>query len=202
MNGTQQDDVAKMTVDLVKDYLKASGQTMSPQEFVAFLRQVRESLEGGPSAGKPATEAAPAAGSPPAETDAGAGKVPGATGGEDDAAGDVVPGLARGLLRQPGQTYARQRNALTEGPAVDPAKSYTDEYILCLEDGVRVKFLRRHLQSHYGMTVEEYLHKWGLPADYPLVPKNYIKRRRRMLEEMKRAEAGKPPKYTRAPTKH
>ena len=52
-------------------------------------------------------------------------------------------------------------------PAVPIRKSVTAEYIVCLEDGKKLKMLKRHLRSTYGMTPDEYRAKWGLPADYP-----------------------------------
>ena len=55
----------------------------------------------------------------------------------------------------------------------DIESTYTDDYIICLEDGKKLKMLKRHLSSKYGMTVEEYKSKWGLPQDYPIVAKNY-----------------------------
>ncbi len=62
-------------------------------------------------------------------------------------------------------------------PAVPIKKSITDEYIVCLEDGKKLKMLKRHLRTTYDMTPEEYRAKWGLPADYPMVAPNYAKQR-------------------------
>jgi len=62
-------------------------------------------------------------------------------------------------------------------PAVPIKKSITDEYIVCLEDGKRLKMMKRYLQSRYNMTPQEYRIKWGLPADYPMVSPNYAERR-------------------------
>jgi predicted transcriptional regulator len=62
-------------------------------------------------------------------------------------------------------------------PAVPVKKSITDEYIICLEDGKRLKMLKRYLRSHYDMSPEQYRSKWGLPADYPMVAPNYAKQR-------------------------
>lgn len=62
-------------------------------------------------------------------------------------------------------------------PAVPIKKSYTDEYIICLEDGKKLKMLKRYLRSHYDMSPEEYRAKWNLPADYPMVAPNYAARR-------------------------
>ena len=62
-------------------------------------------------------------------------------------------------------------------PAVPVKKSVTPEYIICLEDGKKLKMLKRHLSSSYGMAPDEYRAKWGLPADYPMVAPNYAKAR-------------------------
>ncbi|KAB2694610.1 MucR family transcriptional regulator [Ochrobactrum sp. Kaboul] len=58
-------------------------------------------------------------------------------------------------------------------PAVNPKKSITEDYIICLEDGQRFKSLRRHLRTHYNMSPEDYREKWGLAPDYPMVAPAY-----------------------------
>ena len=62
-------------------------------------------------------------------------------------------------------------------PAVAISKSVFDSYIVCLEDGKKLKMLRRHLQTAYGMTPEQYRVKWGLDADYPMVAPEYAQKR-------------------------
>ncbi len=62
-------------------------------------------------------------------------------------------------------------------PAVPVRRSVTPDYIICLEDGKKLKMLKRHLKTAYNMTPEEYREKWGLPADYPMVAPNYAKQR-------------------------
>ena len=62
-------------------------------------------------------------------------------------------------------------------PAVSIKKSVTDDYIICLEDGKRLKMLKRYLRSHYDMTPDQYRTKWGLGSDYPMVAPNYAKQR-------------------------
>lgn len=62
-------------------------------------------------------------------------------------------------------------------PAVSVRKSVTPDYIVCLEDGKKLKMLKRYLRTRYGMSPEDYRAKWGLPADYPLVAPNYAARR-------------------------
>lgn len=65
----------------------------------------------------------------------------------------------------------------SQKPAVSVRKSITPDYIICLEDGKKLKMLKRYLRTRYGMSPEEYRSKWGLPADYPLVAPNYAARR-------------------------
>ncbi len=65
----------------------------------------------------------------------------------------------------------------TQKPATSIRKSVTPEYIVCLEDGKKLKMLKRHLRTNYNMTPEEYRAKWQLPPDYPMVAPNYAKQR-------------------------
>jgi predicted transcriptional regulator len=62
-------------------------------------------------------------------------------------------------------------------PAVPVRKSITPDYLVCLEDGKKLKMLKRHLRSTYNMTPDEYRQKWSLPADYPMVAPNYAQQR-------------------------
>lgn len=69
-------------------------------------------------------------------------------------------------------------------PAVNPKRSVTHDYIICLEDGKQFKSLKRHLMSHYGLTPDEYRARWGLPSDYPMVAPAYAEARSRLAREM------------------
>ncbi|WP_306118151.1 MULTISPECIES: MucR family transcriptional regulator [unclassified Roseitalea] len=69
-------------------------------------------------------------------------------------------------------------------PAVNPKRSVTRDYIICLEDGKKFKSLKRHLMSHYGLTPQEYREKWGLPADYPMVAPSYAEQRSKLARKM------------------
>ncbi len=62
-------------------------------------------------------------------------------------------------------------------PAVPIRKSVTPDFIVCLEDGKKLKMLKRHLRTNYSMTPEEYRAKWGLNSDYPMVAPNYSAQR-------------------------
>lgn len=63
-------------------------------------------------------------------------------------------------------------------PAVPVRLSIKRDYIVCLEDGKKLKMLKRHLMTHYGMTPDDYRAKWGLSADYPMVAPAYAEQRR------------------------
>ena len=65
-------------------------------------------------------------------------------------------------------------------PAVPIRKSVTDDYIVCLEDGKKMKLLKRHLMNAYGLTPEEYRTRWGLKADYPMVAPAYARTRKEL----------------------
>lgn len=69
-------------------------------------------------------------------------------------------------------------------PAVSIRSSVKPDYIVCLEDGKKLKMLRRHLMTHYNMTPDDYRAKWNLPKDYPMVAPNYAERRRALAIEI------------------
>ncbi|GGB34529.1 MucR family transcriptional regulator [Tistrella bauzanensis] len=86
--------------------------------------------------------------------------------------GEVYQSLA-GLGREPEPREEEQRPT----PAVAIRKSVHDEYIICLEDGKKLKMLKRHLKTAYDMTPEEYRRRWGLADDYPMVAPGYARQR-------------------------
>jgi predicted transcriptional regulator len=69
-------------------------------------------------------------------------------------------------------------------PAVSIRSSIKPDFIVCLEDGKKMKMLKRHLMTHYGMTPDDYRTKWGLPADYPMVAPNYAEQRRTLAKSI------------------
>lgn len=69
-------------------------------------------------------------------------------------------------------------------PAVPVKKSVTDDYIICLEDGKKLKMLKRHLATAYNMTPDEYRAKWGLKADYPMVAPSYAAKRQELAKKI------------------
>lgn len=95
----------------------------------------------------------------------------------------VTPEQLTDLIR----SVHRTMDALTQGqdekplekakPAVPISKSINDDYIVCLEDGKKLKMLKRYLRSTYSLSPDDYRRKWGLPADYPMVAPNYAARR-------------------------
>ena len=72
-------------------------------------------------------------------------------------------------------------------------KSVFPDYIVCLEDGKKLKMLKRHLRTAYNMTPEEYRERWGLPADYPMVAPNYAAPAQRAGQEDRPRHRGAPP---------
>jgi predicted transcriptional regulator len=69
-------------------------------------------------------------------------------------------------------------------PAVNVKRSVTPDYIICLEDGKKLKMLKRHLKTAYNMSPEEYRDRWGLPADYPMVAPNYAQHRSSLAKKI------------------
>ena len=69
-------------------------------------------------------------------------------------------------------------------PAVPIKRSITPDYLICLEDGKKLKMLKRHLKTAYNMTPEEYRERWGLPADYPMVAPNYAEKRSKLAKDI------------------
>jgi predicted transcriptional regulator len=85
-----------------------------------------------------------------------------------------VIGLVFESLTQLGRPVVHEE---PQRPAVPIRRSVTAEYIVCLEDGKKLKMLKRHLRATYCMTPEEYRAKWSLPADYPMVAPTYAEQR-------------------------
>ncbi len=69
-------------------------------------------------------------------------------------------------------------------PAVPVSKSITPDHIICLEDGRKLKMLKRYLRSRYDLSPDEYRARWNLPPDYPMVAPNYAKRRSAFAKEI------------------
>ena len=69
-------------------------------------------------------------------------------------------------------------------PAVSIRSSIKPDYVVCLEDGKKLKMLKRHLMTHYNLTPDQYRARWGLPADYPMVAPNYAEKRRELAKKI------------------
>ncbi|HTH27346.1 MAG TPA: MucR family transcriptional regulator [Sphingobium sp.] len=89
-----------------------------------------------------------------------------------------VHGALSGLSGEPVAPQAKQE------PAVSVRASIKPDYIVCLEDGKKLKMLKRHLMTHYKMTPEDYRAKWGLSPDYPMVAPNYAEQRRSLAKKI------------------
>ncbi len=76
-----------------------------------------------------------------------------------------------------GLTFLSPEKTTTQNPAVPIRKSIHPDYLVCLEDGKKLKMLKRHLRTSYGITPEQYRSKWGLPPDYPMAAPNYTQSR-------------------------
>ena len=69
-------------------------------------------------------------------------------------------------------------------PAVAIRSSIKPDFLVCLEDGKKLKMLKRHLKTAYNMTPDEYRQRWGLPSDYPMVAPNYAAQRSKLAKEI------------------
>ena len=77
-------------------------------------------------------------------------------------------------------------------PAVPVKKSVTPDFIICLEDGKKLRMLKRHLMSTYNLTPQQYREKWGLPRDYPMVAPNYAATRSALAKKIGLGKSTKP----------
>ncbi len=92
---------------------------------------------------------------------------------------DGLPDVIRSVYRTVSGLAGAQEKAAEEKlkPAVPVTKSVTNDYIICLEDGRKLKMLKRYLRSRYDMSPDDYRRRWGLNADYPMVAPSYTERR-------------------------
>ncbi|MBW8783654.1 MAG: MucR family transcriptional regulator [Novosphingobium sp.] len=87
-----------------------------------------------------------------------------------------------GALASLGETA--QLAELPPEPAVSVRASIKPDHIVCLEDGKKLKMLKRHLMTHYNLTPDQYRQRWGLAADYPMVAPNYAEKRRELAKKI------------------
>jgi predicted transcriptional regulator len=76
------------------------------------------------------------------------------------------------------------RQSLHFREPVDPKDTMTDDYLICLEDGAKLKMLKRYIWTNYGLTPDAYRKKWNLPRDYPMTAPNYSKLRSKMAKDI------------------
>ena len=116
----------------------------------------------------------------------------------------VIGGDLAGLIQSVFETLNTLGSAETAPaeltPAVPIRKSVTDDYIICLEDGKKLKMLKRHLMTAYGMTPEAYRAKWSLKPDYPMVAPNYALKRQELAIKIGLGRKPRTVEPTPAPT--
>lgn len=99
------------------------------------------------------------------------------------AAGDL-PQLIQDIYRTLSAVGSGQAAPERPKPAVPVKRSIFPDYIVCLEDGKKLKMLKRHLKTAYDLTPDAYRERWGLPADYPMVAPNYAKHRSNLAKKI------------------
>lgn len=95
-----------------------------------------------------------------------------------------IPGLIREIYSTLATVGTSEPVNDRPQPAISIRKSVQPDYITCLEDGKKLKMLKRHLKTAYNMTPEEYRQRWGLPSDYPMVAPNYANQRRTLAKKI------------------
>ncbi|EMD82797.1 MucR family transcriptional regulator [Pacificimonas flava] len=104
--------------------------------------------------------------------------------GNNTVAVSDVPALIEQIYNTLSRLGPEAEEDNTQEPAVSVRASVKPDYIVCLEDGKKLKMLKRHLMTHYNMSPDEYRRKWNLPADYPMVAPNYAKQRRELAKKI------------------
>ncbi len=109
-------------------------------------------------------------------------------------AADEIPGLIQKVYKTLANVNGEAGVSASERPqpAVPIKRSVTPEYIICLEDGKKLKMLKRHLKTAYDMSPEEYRERWGLPADYPMVAPSYASQRSKLAKDIGLGTRGRP----------
>lgn len=102
-----------------------------------------------------------------------------------------LPGLLKVVHSKLGELALESVEAPRPEPAVAINKSVTDHHIICLEDGAKLKMLKRYLRTRYDLSPDEYRARWGLPADYPMVAPEYARRRSAFAKEIGLGKKGR-----------
>ncbi len=97
---------------------------------------------------------------------------------------DALPGLIADVFRTLSDVGRDSAPVDKPQPAVAVKKSIFPDHIVCLEDGKKLKMLKRHLKTAYNMTPEQYRERWNLPADYPMVAPNYARHRSSLAKQI------------------
>ena len=95
---------------------------------------------------------------------------------------DTIASVSRALAHLSASDVEPEKKELV--PAVPVKKSVTPDFVICLEDGKKLRMLKRHLMSTYGLTPAEYRTKWNLPRDYPMVAPNYAATRSQLAKKI------------------
>ena len=111
--------------------------------------------------------------------------------GNNTIAPSDIPNLINEVYNALSNVGAAPQQAQRPRPAVSPKKSVFPDYIVCLEDGKKLKMLKRYLRTTYGMSPEEYRTKWGLPPDYPMVAPNYAAQRSKFAKKIGLGKRGR-----------
>ncbi len=98
--------------------------------------------------------------------------------------GDLPQLINQVYNRSPISAASRRRLRRGRSPPSASRNRSMPDYIVCLEDGKKLKMLKRHLKTAYNMTPEDYRERWGLPPDYPMVAPNYARQRSRLAKEI------------------
>jgi predicted transcriptional regulator len=114
--------------------------------------------------------------------------------GNNAVAGAEVAGLIQSVFDTLGRLASDETAVAAEStPAVPIRRSVTDDHIVCLEDGKKLKMLKRHLMTDHGLTPEAYRAKWGLRPDYPMVAPNYSAQRQTLAKQIGLGRKPAPP---------
>lgn len=104
---------------------------------------------------------------------------------------DTIGSVSRALIQVGNSNLEPEKRELT--PAVPVKKSVTPDFIICLEDGKKLRMLKRHLMSTYNMTPDQYRIKWNLPKDYPMVAPNYARTRSELAKKIGLGKSSRKP---------
>ena len=111
--------------------------------------------------------------------------------GNNSVASSDLPGLINDVHRALVTASKGEIESEKPKPVISVRRSVTPDHIICLEDGLKFKSLKRHLRTHHDMTPSEYRERWDLPHDYPMVAPNYAAKRSELAKKMGLGRKGK-----------